>query len=668
MPTEKILVKTKDNCVIAFDITYQNAAEKARLVYECENLCKDVIYRGRRNSFTYSSEIDLDVKNTDFLNKEISGYHFRKDRANFSNGMQDDPPTDEPNTLYLSHRMTEEEFPEILKNLGFKVIPTDKSYDVRYNRATGQFETSPEYETQMALVNSDNKSLSIVRNHFHFSASDYMRLQELRAQFETHRRANKYLKETEFAQNSLTDQRDRALFWFYGQEVERNQHRDSLLSHEAKHVKNSAFDGGLSLKNNHKRLSVENNYRLAVEDERSAYLEQLVNDVNKYLHNGDMNDYSMFDNENNVIVEHLKTLRTDAEKLSYVTNWSRLVAEKIADFESRHRSYYDYGQEGLSPILDEDGDNTNRQFLINTKQRINEAPLNVPEDVDGSEFRKLRSLYYNYKIYNPTTHHTESVNLSRYITPDFEVVISPEIQRNVIDMQKRRLEQRMAKFASDKARGLIDVSLIAEAKRLMRDNAANHAFVTEIDNFRISSLYDGEDLPPPPFAPSPSVPNNNAYWSDDLQRYWQQVEGYSEVAKNNEEFRFKIKDATVRYTNKKQVDISGNADYLVYDKMLKEPSNRSAPIEFLDTLSQKQKLLLYIACVNNGRRMKGAVPTDLSGIARLNGVPEAEMNKFRHRLETINPASQSTHQQHRLQSGEILLRQQTARIKGKQGR
>ena len=72
MPTEKILVKTKDNCVIAFDITYQNSAERARLALECENMCKDVIYRGRRNNFTYSSAIDLDQRNTEFLNKEIA--------------------------------------------------------------------------------------------------------------------------------------------------------------------------------------------------------------------------------------------------------------------------------------------------------------------------------------------------------------------------------------------------------------------------------------------------------------------------------------------------------------------------------------------------------------------------------------------------------------------
>ena len=79
--------------------------------------------------------------------------------------------------------------------------------------------------------------------------------------------------------------------------------------------------------------------------------------------------------------------------------------------------------------------------------------------------------------------------------------------------------------------------------------------------------------------------------------------------------------------------------------MLKEPSNRAAPVEFLDTLSREQKLMLYIACVNNGRRMVGKVPTDLSGIERLQGIPEAEMNRFRYRQQSSNSGQPSQSQQ-----------------------
>ena len=681
MTTEKLLVKTKDNCVVAFDITYQNAAERTRLALECENICKDIIYRGRRNDFTYSSTIDLDERNTEFLNREISGYHCRKDRARFRNGMRNEPPADAPNTLYLPHRMEDDEFPEMIKNIGYEITATDKEYAVHYNSATGQFEAL-DFKTRMASVNSEARQLEIVRNHFRFSAQDYARLQELKTQYENHRRSNRYMTESEYAENHLSDRRDRALFWFYGQEVERVKHKDSIIVHELKHVKNSVLADGLSLKNENKRLSTENYYRLAVEDERSAYLGQLVHDINKYLQKGDMNDFSMFDDENQEIVNNIKALNSDVARRAYATNWPQLLAEKIRDFETRHRSYYDNGQEDIIPTADDfdnDGDNKLRQFLIDTKYWVKKAPLNAPEDTDGSEFRKYRALYYNYQIYNPQTHRMEFVNLAQYITPGLEVAISPEIQREIIEPQKARLQQRLSQFESDKAHGLIDVNLIDAAKRLMRDSISNREFVTDVDNIRISTLYESDNTNTPSTQPAeptqpetetppsrPSVPDDRADWSDGLKNYWSRVEGYSEVAKNNEEYKFKINDATVRYTSNKQVEVSRNADFDLYMKLLKEPSSRSAPVEFLDTLSQNQKLMLYIACVNSGRRMKGAVPTDLSGIEHLEGIPAEEMNRFRHRMETRS--EQPPHEQHRSQRQATPLTQKAMLQRQNRGR
>ena len=172
--------------------------------------------------------------------------------------------------------------------------------------------------------------------------------------------------------------------------------------------------------------------------------------------------------------------------------------------------------------------------------------------------------------------------------------------------------------------------------------------MTEIESFRISELFDDNtNSPTPPHTPTPtpaSTPSEHAEWSDGLKQYWQRVEGYNELVKDSNVYMFKINDATVRYTGKKKVELSSNADYALYDKMLKEPSNRSAPIEFLDTLTDRQKLLLYVACVNNGRRMIGQVPTDLSGISHLRGIPEAELNRFRHRQQSMPSSPQPTPQ------------------------
>ena len=65
-------------------------------------------------------------------------------------------------------------------------------------------------------------------------------------------------------------------------------------------------------------------------------------------------------------------------------------------------------------------------------------------------------------------------------------------------------------------------------------------------------------------------------------------------------------------------------------------------IEFASTLSKEQALMLYVACVNYGRKMSGCVPKDLSGINKLKGVPSAELNKFNHR--TGNNSTQQSAQ------------------------
>ena len=611
MTTEKLIVKTKDDHIRVLDITFSNAAERARLKHQCEVLVGGL---NLSEGFRLPAGVASDEANTTFLNEEISGYHYRKDRARFSNGLRSDPPA-RPNTLYISHQMSDDDFPEMIKNLGFEINPKDREYTVHYNPAKNEFETTPEFLRTNASVNASERRMDIVRNSFRFSPDDYQLLEDLKQQFARAKQTHRHLNEADFAA-SLTDSKESALFYFYANEVYRNRYRPTTIGHELKHIANAVFFDGLALKKDSKRLQTEDYYRIAVEDERSAYLSELVNNINTYLQNGDYNDFSMFSSNNQEHVTALKRLRTPEERKAYAQNWPELIATKMKYFEREHRKFYDSSQ--LPTIFNE---------------YINEAPLAAPEDADRSEFKKLRSLYYNYQIYNPETHRMEHVNLSRYITPDLEVLINDDKRNRIINPVKAQMTSRLQHFDEQRQNGSIDAGLVEPAKRMLRENLRSSGFVTEIENFRIASLYGPEENAPEPSTPTPTptppTPDDRAQWSDDLQRYWRQVDGYSEVAKNNNEYKFKINDATVRYTNKKQVEVSSNADYALYDKLLKEPSNRAAPVEFLDTLSKEQKLLLYIACVNNGRRMSGNVPTDLSGIDRLRGIPEAEMTRFR---------------------------------------
>lgn len=654
MATETLLARTKDNHVIAFTLNYSNEAEQRRLKLECEHLCENLNCADFRSTMIRSHNISFDEANSNFLNREISGYHYRKDRARFNNGMLNEPAP-QANTLSFSYRMDDSFFPEVIKNLGFIIKPLDRTFDVYYDPATRQYEVQNFVRTT-ATVNSGKRELEIVRRHFKFPPADYRRLQRLQAEFAHAKAGNPRLTESEYAQNNLTDERDRKLFWFYAQKKENVDHLDTTLAHELKHIKNAVFKDGLALKKSSKRLSVDNYYRVAVEDERSAYLEELVQNINTYLQRGDYDDFSMFYVNNDDIARELRRLRTPAERLAYAQNWPQLVASKMQYFENNHRKSYDYGPENAvlnADDFDADGDSKLRQFLQNTKNYIKQAPLSEPEDVDGAEFRKLRSLFYNYQIYNPTTRRMESVNLAQYITPDLEVRIDDQIRSEVIEPQQSRLNDRLREYVAQRTAGTINPALVEPAKALMRGGVYNSTFINEIDNFRISSLYEPENtssptpIPPSTSAPIPEpepIPDDHADWSNNLQTYWQNMDGYQEIAKNNNEYKFKVNDATVRYTSDKDVQISKNADYELYVKLLKEPGTQGSPIEFLDTLSREQALMLYVACINNGRTMTGAVPTDLAGIENLQGISPAEMNKFRYRTQNGPTQAQHEHQ------------------------
>lgn len=57
--------------------------------------------------------------------------------------------------------------------------------------------------------------------------------------------------------------------------------------------------------------------------------------------------------------------------------------------------------------------------------------------------------------------------------------------------------------------------------------------------------------------------------------------------------------------------VSQDAEYKVFDTMMKEPDNKGRPIEFPDNASKEVTTRLYAACVLNGNPMQGAVPTEL---------------------------------------------------------
>ena len=630
MAQEKYLAKTKDNHVLVFTIDYSKPAEKSRKETECRNACANVTY----NEFIDDKNAHIsdhipaydafDVANTEFILDETLGYHYYKNRAAYENRLLTEPypaAANQPDVLHFDSRIGDDLVPEMIKNIGFKIVPVDEVYDVTYNHSDNSYEirdpAGGEFKQRVATVLHSENKMEVVRNHFKFSHDDYERLTQLLNDFERQRQSNPRLSLQSFI-NSLGNGRSKALMQVYKTAYFPQPEKESMLLHELKHVKNAIFYAGLELKNDARRLSIEDLYRLKVEDERSAYFNEWLDGINKYLQKGDFSDYSMFGNSAGTIVNKLKSLRTDGEKQAYVTDYRKVMSDFVDWFNANKQGYYE------------------AQFNRNVTVATARLPLSAEPDSDRREYKRLRSLFYRYEVYNPQTRRMEYKDLSSFMA---DVCVNAQARSNIIQPNEEVLRQRMERYNEGVNNGSINPALFEAAKKIMRENIAGSAFVNQVDDLQIATLYHENEAP----APSePQVPDDRAGWSDELKNYWSGVDGYQEIAKNNNEYKFKIHDATLSYENTKRVHVSSNAPYDLYVKLLHEPTNANKPVEFLDSLTHEQALTLYVACINSGRQVRGHVPTDLSGIENIQGIPPAALNRFRHVMASRSSGTAKT--------------------------
>lgn len=90
------------------------------------------------------------------------------------------------------------------------------------------------------------------------------------------------------------------------------------------------------------------------------------------------------------------------------------------------------------------------------------------------------------------------------------------------------------------------------------------------------------------------------------------IQGYEQIEPENKQvFAAKLENAEIHYSSPNDVTVSADAGFKVFDTMLKEPDNKGRPIEFPDNASKEVATRLYAACVLNGNKMQGAVPTEI---------------------------------------------------------
>ena len=624
MTCESLLVKTADNRLIVFNITFKNVAEKIRLCKECENICKDIKYADFNSGMIKSAGVEFDKKNTDFVSTELAYYDYFKKPEEYSNGLKDnDYPArvKKENTIHFDDRVADSDVPEVVKNIGFKIEPIDEFYDVFYNESTGKYEVK-DFKTRLATVFHAEKRMELVRNHFRFEEDDYKKLPGMIAGFEKEKATNPRLDALSYAA-TITNDKDRNLFYFYSDGLYNSEHRKALLAHEFKHIKNHIFLNGRALKKGAKILTVENLYKLNVEDERSAYIEQMFDCVNAYLKKGDYADFSMFDGDNMDIANKLRSLPDNEQRKRFACDVPQLLEMKWKDFERTHRKFYDV---------------TVKQFAKNVTTVVDSGAIFGPEDTDSKEYLLLRSLYYRFKIYNPDSGKEEYSDLSSLIKGDYEVKIPDEVQKDLIEPMKKRMVERREEYDKEITKKNINPRLLEVAKRLVRDNVETSSFVNEVDDLKISRLFDDTFTEVAPFYEGGRIEDDGGRW-EELRGYWKKEDGYKEIIVNKETYGFAVNDVKFCYKAENQVSVSQNAEYDHFVKIINAPGSEKNKIEFLDTLSPKQALLLYVACVNNGREMKGKIPSDISAVDRLPGIPREELDKF----HSLTKPSSSAH-------------------------
>ena len=612
---ETVLFVTKDNRPVVTNIEYNSPAEKSQKVFQCKNYFDNHGYTDFFNTYNgfvragaptsdpnYEIFTQLDSNNTEFLQHEIKGYGYMKRRAEYRNDVQNNntPAGMTPLLPGLDFSLSEDDIPEEIKNLGFKITPKDDEYNIKLNRSTGKYEIE-NFSTWRAWVNVDNLSVKVVRNHFKMDAATKQKMDTMVADFLRKHQANPRLTASAYARR-ITDTADRSLFEIYADEYKYAGKRKYFLAHEFKHIKNKMFTHALYLDRGTKRPTVEDMYRLSVEDERSAYLSQVINSVNKYLIKGNYDDFTMFDGESRWLADKLRALPT-AQRRDMATDLPTIVAGELEFFESSHRKKYD-----------------DEQFAGNVANYVDEAPLSVEEDTARELFLRIRKQYYKFAVYNPDTGRMEQKSLGDYIDAAHEVNVKPDTLTNIINPAKQRLQRRLDDYNTKLRGGNINPALVEPAKKMMRDTAHQPRFIGT-DNLDIDCL----DRNLTPQTPRPHHTNPN--WSDNLRRYWSTQEGYQEIARTADEYTFKIKNDEITYTDKSSVSVSADSEYDTYIKLLKEPSNQNSEVNFLPTLEPEQALKLYVACVAQGRRMTGKVPTDLRGLANLQGIPAADLQK-----------------------------------------
>lgn len=357
---------------------------------------------------------ELDIPATKTILSEVPPRKINIDRDAFVNELNRPLPqfTDTPDKKYFNS------FPEIsddfianfAQKTGLSFCRKDVYSHARYNEKTGAVEYTDAkgnpVETPSLGLYCEHK-ITIFNEIISMSLQDYQMVTQIDAQIMAKEKENPAKNYWDLRDEILENKspKEKAMFKVFQSMKEKDVNVKKTILHELKHFKTNFLLESRQYKNNSKNLEVANIFAKNIEDERSASFEETMFSVNTYLENGNYDDFSMFNEDDKLIVLMLKKYR-NSTKLSAETK-----QEKIFSFLGNHPKLLASSFSTWNDKLDDYKDD----ITTLSSQDAKKQPCLKATEKNDEEYRILRSIMYSYKVFDPRQKKYEYKDLSKEI-------------------------------------------------------------------------------------------------------------------------------------------------------------------------------------------------------------------------------------------------------------
>ena len=328
--------------------------------------------------------------------------------------------------VHPNFKVHDDDVPEMIKKLGIKLYNKCDIYKLKYDDKSQSFGLTDEKGRPCGRrglnAETDRNSITMYTEMYGFEKSDYLRLRKVYAYVKNNN------KSEEKRRIDSLSARDKALLeiWSFVQErVDKDKkQKPYTLRHEIIHIRNRYIMNQHNLSKNRGRLSTEDYFRLGQYDEKSAHLAENLLAIKNYVVKGDYNDFSMFPEKSEWLVERLKSLPEEKRKIE-LRNYKMIVTGTFKYWDLVHTKGY---------ML---------QFANIVNNWARKSPVSFMGD-DEEEYKKRRKDILTNRVIDPITKQEVIVDFSQFIEQD--ILITPEIKKVIIDPANKKIEERKEKL------------------------------------------------------------------------------------------------------------------------------------------------------------------------------------------------------------------------------